>query len=136
VPGALHELGLNKVENDFYSVKLDDKISISIADKKALVRFLEENGNSDEVKKTIVFPKGAYNEEVEKYLNKKGYSYTISEDLHHKTLEKIMRLRLEQAEKNKDKKEVTELEAKLGKLPPESIAKINNFEIATIRSKE
>ena len=58
------------------------------------------------------------------------------QDIHPQTLKKVMRLRMEQAEKNKDLKEVTEDQAKYGKLPPEDVATISTFQIAKITYKE
>jgi hypothetical protein len=137
LPDVMRELGVTSyTTEDETQVKIKPVISVKTLDKENLFKWLKSVGNEDDVKNTLIFSKGEFDKNLENYLQSEGYSYEIKEDCHYKTVERIIKNRIEQAEKNEGKEELTEEEKKYSLLPPDSIAQITRLEVAEIKTKE
>lgn len=141
VPDVMRELGLREsVTDDGTKIKMKCCLSVKQENKALLFAWLKNNGNADDVKTNLIFPKGEYSEEIDNYLQEQGYSYESKEDCHNKTVERIIKNRVEQAEKNLEKihkgKELSKEEIQFSLLPPKNILKISRFEMAEITTKE
>ena len=120
VPLLLSEYGLSEaVLTDGTEVgkELYTEISQAGLDKELLAQWMASNGYAAAIKDTLSFDKGAFKDEIEQFLKKKGYSYTRDSVVHSQTLKKVIKDHI----------------AAGGEMPPEQAVKVSMFERATIK---
>lgn len=121
VPALLAEYGLSEaVLTDGTEVgkELFTEVSQAGSDKNVLMDWLDSNGYSSTVKDTLSFDKGTFKDEIEKFLQKKGYSYVRDSSIHSQTLKKVIKDHI----------------AAGGAMPPENAVKVSMFERAVIKA--
>lgn len=116
IPSLMNAAGMSNFEmEDGTRVNLKQELSVKTLNKDSLITWLKEAGYKDNLKDTLTFGMGEFDQEAEQLLS--GYSYKKESGVHYKTLERIMKERLKKQEK----------------LPDDSIVSIDIFNIAKIK---
>ena len=103
IPSLLHEYGLSKATTiDNIDVSLIKEVTIKVVDKVKLSSWLEKEGYGPYIKDTLDFQKGELTNEFLEFLNSKGVSYEKKSDIHHSSLKKIIKDRVNNDEPNPD----------------------------------
>lgn len=116
LPALMSAAGMHKFElEDGSRITLTKELSIKRENEQALIQWLIDNGYQDSLKDTVTFNMGEFDQAAEQALD--GYSYKKQSGVHYKTLEKIMKDRINESEA----------------LPPEDIAVVNVINIAKLK---
>lgn len=101
IPTLLAEYGLKKATledgTEVYNEKILE-VSVKDLDKDLLIKWIIEEGYESTIKDTLSFGKGSYDEMLEEFLNKNGYSYERDSGIHPQTLKKTIKEHLELGE--------------------------------------
>lgn len=87
------------IENEIEKIKLENGLNLSIKkllspkviDQEKMIEWIESIDMGDTIKTQLTFGKGEVDENLKKFLNERGYSYTPKDDVHFQTLSKIIR---------------------------------------------
>jgi hypothetical protein len=96
IPEIMNEAEITDVTLD-NGVKLSLKKGLSpqVVDKEKEIAWIEKIGFGESVKTELKFGKGEVNEDLEKFLEENGYSFSREDNVHFQTLSKIIRDRYE-----------------------------------------
>jgi len=86
-------------------------------DKMKVAAWLEANGYGSIIKDTIAFPKGVYDERLERYLAENGYDYSRDSNINGQSLKKVVRDHVDAG----------------GNLPPEDAIEVRMYEEAVVK---
>lgn len=131
IPTVLKSMGLTNVTTKSgIEISLKQEVSFPALSKlpdvlkQKLFDWLEKNNAGDLIKDNVVLGKGEFNQQLEDFLEGNGYSYSRNSDINFQTLKSFLSKIIEGRRKGE------QLE-----LPPESVLKVEAFDIAKIKNK-
>lgn len=111
--------------NQLKEITMEDGTKVTIKmevspvkkDEDLLFKWLEDNDEGHNIKDIIALGKGEFTDELESFLNDKGFSYEVKSKIEYQTLAKVLRDRINE-----------EIE-----LPPAEAVEINQIDVAKIK---